>query len=216
MKIIRYTLLCLLAPSFPALADIANAENLVSNGGFESPSFPIGSHYHTPLASLGAWQTTESQFEIWANPPLVVGAIEGTQHLEILDSSAKASIFQSIATTPNQLYSLSFWHSARTGFDSILTVSVDSLVLETFNEQGASAASFDWHEFTTNFVALDFQTTITFTDTAITLPANGAHIDNVRVEVIPEPSTYALLLVGGAASIFALKRRNIRAGSSKQ
>ncbi|MFZ4484095.1 MAG: PEP-CTERM sorting domain-containing protein [Chthoniobacterales bacterium] len=32
-------------------------------------------------------------------------------------------------------------------------------------------------------------------------------MDNVSVEVIPEPSTYALLLLSGAASLFALRRR---------
>ena len=158
---------------------VGSAQNLVSNGGFESPSYPIGSHYHPPIGALGAWQTTDSQFEVWANPPLVVPAIEGTQHLEV-----DASAFQSIAAVPNQLYKLSFWHSARPGFDNVLNVSVDSLILRTFQENGASASAFVWKKFTIFFVARGPQATIGFTNTHLTLAGNGSHIDDVRVEAV--------------------------------
>jgi hypothetical protein len=36
---------------------------------------------------------------------------------------------------------------------------------------------------------------------------HSMYIDNVQVELVPEPSTYALLLFSGAASLWALKRR---------
>jgi hypothetical protein len=49
----------LLIPLFMLCVQAATAaENLIENGGFESPSFPIGTHYHPPIGSLGAWQTT--------------------------------------------------------------------------------------------------------------------------------------------------------------
>jgi sulfatase modifying factor 1 len=157
----------------------AQSTNLIVNGGFESPSLPIGSHYHPIIGSLGPWQTTASEFEVWANPPLVTPAIEGTQHLEVDDP-----VFQSIPTVPNQTYRLSFWHSARTGFDNVLSVSVDSSVVQTFNEEGVSASAFNWQFFTTTFVAVGTETAIAFSNTPITLAGNGAHIDDVRVTAV--------------------------------
>lgn len=180
-----------------ALAITGFAQNLVVNGSFETPALATGTHYHVGLGSLGPWQTTESQFEIWANPSPGESAIDGTQHLEILDSAATSSVFQAIPTTSGQSYTFSFFHSPRPGFNNVLTVSVASSVVGTFNEQGSVLSAFDWQEFTTSFTASSSTTTVTFTDSAITAPANGTHIDNVRVTSVPEPTSAALLLVGG-------------------
>ena len=158
-------------------AQVATAvENLIDSGGFETPTLPAGVVHHPSAGSLGAWQTTTSEFEIWANPTPESLALEGNQHLEL-----DAPVFQSIPTVPNQLYRLSFWHSARPQFDNTLAVAVDSTTVQTFSEQGVSASAFQWKYFATTFVAVGSQTTITFSNTPITLSGNGAHIDNVRV-----------------------------------
>jgi hypothetical protein len=158
-------------------AQVATAvENLIDNGGFENPSFPVGVVHYPSAGSLGAWETTIPEFEIWANPTAESLAVEGKQHLEV-----DVPVFQSIPTVPSKLYRLSFWHSARTEFDNILAVAVDSTTVQTFSEQGVSASAFQWKYFTTTFVAAGSQTTITFSNTPITLSGNGAHIDNVRV-----------------------------------
>jgi formylglycine-generating enzyme required for sulfatase activity len=159
----------------------AQSTNLIVNGSFESPSLPVGVVHYPPAGSLGPWQTIYSQFEIWANPTPESFAKEGSQHLEVEDGD---QVVQSIPTVPNQTYRLSFWHSARPGFDNVLTVSVDSSVVQTFSEEGVSASAFNWQFFTTTFVAVGTQTTIGFSNTPITLAGNGAHIDDVRVTAV--------------------------------
>ena len=190
-----------------ALAANGVAQNLVVNGSFETPALATGTHYHVGLGSLGPWQTTEPQFEIWANPSPTESAIDGTQHLEILDSAATSSVFQAVPTAPGQSYMFSFFHSPRPGFDNLLTVSIASSVVGTFNEKGSVLSAFDWQEFTTGFTATSSTTTFMFTDTAITLAGNGTHIDNVRVTSVPEPTSAALLLVG---AVHCLRRRSLR------
>jgi hypothetical protein len=155
---------------------------------------PVGTHYHLAPGALGAWQTTESQFEIWANPAPGFFAIDGTQHLEILSSASASSVFQTIPTTLGQAYTLSFFHSPRPAFDSVLTVFVASSLVGTFNEEGSAISAFDWQEFSATFTATGATTTITFSDTAAT--AAGTHIDDVRVAVVPEPTSTLLACLG--------------------
>ncbi len=203
--------------AFLACVATGSAQNLLIDGSFESPSLTPGlsgySVYYLNPGALGAWQTTESQFEIWANPSPTELAVDGTQHLELLDTASTATVFQSFATTNGQAYQFSFFHSPRPGFDNRMTASVNSTALVTFNELGSTFAqnAFAWQEYTALFTATGPTTTISFTDSALnpTAIGNGSHIDGVSVIAIPEPSTYAAILGAAMLGFVAIRRRKI-------
>lgn len=182
------------------------ATNLVNNGSFETPSMPIGSHYHVPVGSLGlgTWQTISSpSFEIWSNPTPGSLAFDGTQHLELQD--APDAVFQTIPTVAGQQYSLIFYHSPRPTFDTMLTVSLNSTAIVSLTELGSAISSFSWKEYSATFVADSAFTTLSFSD-ATTVPGNGSHIDFVQVYAIPEPSSIAAC----ALALMCLLGRRIR------
>jgi len=176
--------------------------NLISNGSFESPSLPVGAHYHLPTGALGAWQTTvDDTFEIWSNPTSWSEAHDGKQHLELHD--AHDAVFQTFPTTIGQAYSLIFFHSPRPTFDTTLSVSLNWAVIATFPELGSLISSFSWQEFRTTFVATSESTTLSFSDNPV-VSGNGSHIDHVQVYAIPEPHLGA---VCAAALILGLTSR---------
>ncbi len=203
----------LIAIALLSLLTTAHAQNLVSDGSFETPALTPGlggnSVYYIDASSglLGTWQTTEQGFEIWANPTPSEAAIDGTQHLEVPDSTTTTStVFQVLPTTPGQLYAFSFFHSPRPGYNNLLTVSVDSTVVGTFQENRNGGYPWDWQQFTTTFTAASSATTISFADTNIGSPGAGCHIDDVRVAAVPEPSAFALL-GAGFLSLLSWRRR---------
>jgi Protein of unknown function (DUF642) len=164
----------------------SHSQNLVLNGSFESPNVATGYNFVVPSALI-PWQTTDDSFEIWADPgfPCCTHSADGIQNLEILSRATNATVWQTITTVPGQDYVLKFFHSPRSGYDSALTVTIDSKVVAIFFENGLALPSQDflWRSFTTNFTAKSSATTISFTDLAST-PA-GTHIDDVSVEPLP-------------------------------
>jgi hypothetical protein len=66
-----------------------------------------------------------------------------------------------------------------------LTVSINSAVVSSIYEDAAELTNFDWRQFSTEFVAASNQTTVAFTDAALTSPSSGAHIDGVVLEHMP-------------------------------
>ena len=160
---------------------VSSAQNLIVNGSFETP---VSKEWNTILStnSLWPWQTTADSFEVWTNIDLFPSA-DGTQNLEILSTTSKATVWQTISTTPGADYAFSFFHTARNGVDSLLTVAINSTTVATFFENGADLTRADWQRFRTNFTAVDGSTTISFSDEASY--NGGTHIDGVAVERLP-------------------------------
>ena len=156
-----------------------NADNLIINGGFETPAVLAGNVY-VPTDGLPGWQTVGASFEVWLDGGQ---AVEGMQHLEILAQNPLATVSQTVATIPGEDYSISFHHSPRPSVDSTLSLSITGQPLVLFEENGASLAAFQWQRFRTNFTAASSSTTISFTDHAAT--AAGTHIDNVTLTRLP-------------------------------
>jgi hypothetical protein len=55
-------------------------------------------------------------------------AADGRQHVEVV------TVWQTVATIPGEDYRLSFYHAARPGVDSTLSISVNGQAIRTFAE----------------------------------------------------------------------------------
>jgi len=142
--------LFLLSLSFVALLGVGRvyAEELVINGGFESPEVTGWSAFPTETEGLG-W-TVEYTNSLYTPGLLeiqrsVAGAPhEGLQHVE-LDSHHNTRIYQDLNTTPDYLYRLVYWYSARPNVaTNQMSVSWDGAEISAHSEVGGLLTDWKW------------------------------------------------------------------------
>lgn len=121
--------------------------NLIQNGSFENtPVVPFGTH--GIFNSIPGWQSDGGEgggFEVQnhaAGDPQ-----DGSQHIE-LDGNYNSNMFQDVATTDGESYTLSLWYTPRVGDPSTDGVEVwfDGHLIATLD--GAGMTPGIWQEFT--------------------------------------------------------------------
>jgi hypothetical protein len=168
----------------------AQTQNLLVNGSFETPPITNKSKWdYVAPAVMFPWQTTATLFEVWTNGWVnhkagygPADSADGVQNIEILSNTNKATVWQTVPTVPGTSYVFNFFHTPRPGYESILTVSVDSNVVAIFDENGKGLTNFDWQWFTTNYTAVSNNTTLSFSDLSLNFGGAGTHIDGVVLE----------------------------------
>jgi hypothetical protein len=156
-----------------------HAQNLIVNGSFEVPALAFGANHVVSATELAPWQTEQGALLIWTSDLASEAVAEGRQHAEIV------SLWQVIPTVVGQDYNFRFFHAARPGVDSTLSVELNGQVIRTFAENGSGLNRFSWLPFRTNFTATSEATTIRFNGVGA---AGNAHIDNVVLERLPLPA----------------------------
>lgn len=194
-----------------AFAAAAHANNLLVNGGFENPVIPVNTYQK--LSTLPGWSTTNAGglFEVWSGSFGAIPATEGAQHLEINASLNDQTVLQTVSVAQGVLTTFSFDYTGRetdntfmidvtgdTSHTSYVHITLDPL---------SYYSSHLWDTFSTDFTPTDSALTITFRG-APTPPLDaGAHIDNVSLTQVPEPSSMALFLATACVFIPAFRRR---------
>ena len=202
------------------------AADLVVNGGFEDGTFGDGSvRQISPgdSTTLPGWTVNDNAVAWYTNryePPnqpnplrqIAVDAHNGDLAVNLGDGSVRTvSVSQTINTfLPFQEYQVSYWvgnYSANGGpaaINATVTDGTSNTVL--FSETGTAPATDQnstWQRFAFNFVADGTSNTISFSE--VTDPSYPAGVgstytglDDVSVLAVPEPSTWALALLGFA------------------
>ncbi len=191
----------LAAPLFASAAG-----NLVQNGSFEE-GLVIGGKGWDVFSSINAWTGVGEGIEVRKNT--VGQAQDGTNFVE-LDSYGNSGMFQNLATTVGQTYTLNFSYANRvqtTAATNGLDWSLDGIKWESLTTPAANNTNqHDWLLFSTSFVATG-TTKLSFRATG-TADSYGSSLDNISVtSAVPEPQTYAMLLAGLCALGFMARRR---------
>ena len=152
--------------------------NLIKNGSFERPIAPYqGYRAFSTGQTFSYWQVIGDP----GNVAVMNGAFTwpqaysfpaqaGSQHLDLTgEHNTATGVAQSVATTPNTAYTLTFYvgnmydPNGPNGVSSTVNVLVDGQqVFQAINSKGKVRTALTWQKFTTTIVATSSQTTIAF------------------------------------------------------
>jgi hypothetical protein len=202
----------------------ANA-NLVVNGSFETNSLAPGAYRDLIVGSGGlpGWSivgipgTYVSQVDsaFAGNPGYQFPAQEGRIWLDLagFTDNAPDGVRQSIATVVGQRYEFSFWLGNITGpffgTQSLVNVNFSSGGTDFSCVNTTAGFTMAWQQCSQTFTAASAVTTFTISNGDPTSDYSNA-IDNVVLKAVagvPEPATWAMMLIGFAGLGLAARRR---------
>ncbi len=200
---------------FPLLAfallagGAANATNLVINGDFAAPATGSG---WTQRASIPGW-TSDTGDSIEVGNSAVYGASCFTAGCQLLEVNANR--FGSVSQTVTGLqagrsYALAWAYAGRSdGGPQRLDVRLDGATVG----QQFSTGFTGWLESRYRFVASAGVTRLTFASTDVGgRPSYGNLVTAVSVAGVPEPASWAMLIIGFGMVGATLRRRGGRLG----
>ena len=214
---------CVLASGFPAAAQIVN-------GGFEEGTFGDGSVRQvreTDSRTLPGWTVDTNPLSWYTtgyepNPltPIGVGPHRGDLAVSLCDGSVAilcdgsvrpVSISQTFTILPFIEQQVSFWVGNYSGNGGPVSIGV-TITDGTSNTilLSETATNFDsaWEQFTFSFIPDGTSNTIRFSEMG-----GGAYyagLDDVSIAAVPEPSTWALALLGFfGLGVLGVRRRRL-------
>ena len=159
------------------LAADARAVNLLVNGSFEQPPSTVQQYPAIP----GWTRTCGTSIEIQSFAGTGLSPYDGSQWWES-DGVDNTCVSQTVATTFNQVYRLTFAHSPRPGVvDNTVEVYWNGNLLDTAAASGVGNSNTAWQVGIYNVVAYGPSTTLEFRAVG---PSNslGGYIDGVSLE----------------------------------
>jgi Protein of unknown function (DUF642)/PEP-CTERM motif len=199
------------------LANSAHA-NLFVNGSFELPLAPVGwyTNYAAGSPDIVGWSIVGIDAAVTSGSLVFSGitfqAQDANQWLDLSGASSNSTlngVSQTVATTPGQIYEVSFYVGSATDgslfFPCTIDLSIDGQARVSYFNPATPTTSLDWKQFTVNFTATGATTSLTFYNGGAANNFNAA-LDNVSVTAVPEPASGALLLMGLCAVAAATTR----------
>ena len=210
-KIVR---IALGAAATLGFAGSVQAQELITNGGFEAPS--IAPNGFQPTTTVPGFTVTSGNVDLISSPTYSVNS--GNQAIDLVGSGVSTgSIAQTFNTVLGQAYKLVFAYSANGGCAGACsaTVSVGSGgFTSTTGGTAANASTFSaaggaaYTAFTGFFTATGTSTTLSFADTS-GQTNQGVFLDDVSVQAVPELATWGMMIVGFGAVGSVLRRRRV-------
>ena len=210
MKIARTALT---AVALLGAAGAANAAtSIVTNGSFENGTDPGAFSEVTP---------GETDITAWTVGPVSVDYIgsywqasDGTRSIDLAGLGA-GSLSQFLATAVGNIYNLSFDISKNPDGGQVPrlgSVTVGGQTVPLSYSASNTRGDMMWQTVSFNFTAVSASTLLSFAADPISstsggLQAFGLALDNVSVVAAPEPTTWALMILGFGIVGSALRRR---------
>jgi choice-of-anchor C domain-containing protein len=177
-------------------ASAANAASLV-NGSFEVGADP-GS-----FTTLGNGSTAVNGWTVKGNGVDYIGTYWQAAHgVRSIDLSALngGSIQQTIATVIGKTYKVTFWLAGNPDGglgEKLAATSVSGDWVNTFSFDVGPAntkQNMGWQEYSYRFTAFENTSTLVFN--SMTHTPYGPALDNVSISAVPEPATWAMMIMG--------------------
>lgn len=220
IRLLRVLALAAFVP-FPAAA------NLIANGGFELGNFTGGISLAQQIqpgdSTLPNWTVSNAPATWytsgWSNnlPQIPLNPRTGNFGLNLADGSVNTiTISETFNVVPFQQYQLSFWignfsaNNGPAGVNVNITDGTSNTLLVSEALAPATNGSHTWTQFKLNFFADGTSNTLSFSE------INGPSyigLDDVSVTAVPEPATWAMMILGFAGVGFMAYRRKSKAGS---
>ena len=207
----RYALAAVAIGLVPAAA----SAQLVANGGFEMPVIPGTCCNTVPPDSLPGWNVTTGNVNVvngtfnGTPSPGPNLAYQGTQYLDLVGQGGTGGISQGLTLTAGNLYNLTFAYSNNGFAPNESTSASASFLIDglagTISHSTSTPTNLDWQIFSANFVATG-PNILSFTNLTGG-PNEGILLDAVSVTGVPEPGTWAMMVLGFGAIGFATRRR---------
>ena len=200
----------------------ASAQNELINGSFESSSY-TQSGQNAVLSSLSSGWTSLSNAHIAVTPNdgWNILPTDGAKMLVFNqeNQSVNASIFQQLVLLPNTYYNIIFnilniagGYNVGNGhylvYDAVglrADVSQNGLVTDSLSYYPQLVGY--WYTQTLSFYTTTDLITLSFTDISNETFSIDVGLDNVKVQAVPEPSTYALFGIGAIGLLMVLRRK---------
>lgn len=205
---------------------VADAANLLINGSFEGAP-PGNTILGGGSSAISGWTTINQGVEWFTPASFGLGpARDGSSAVDLAwytsNGSPGGGIEQTFATVAGQSYRLSFYgltsnSSGRDG-TAIVETLIDGSLSAAFNLTHLSPTwtLSDWQLLTQTFVASGTTTTLTLRNRQDAF-VHFADVDGVSVELataVPEPGTWAMMLIGFGLIGATLRRSRQRHGGS--
>jgi hypothetical protein len=191
--------------------------NLITNGGFETPTVPVGGFTTFASGSSGitGWTVVGAAGGVgvvngtFSQGCCTFPAEDGVQWLDLtgLSVNSNEGVQQVVATTPGTNYTLTFWVGniddpsgvfGTTSTVKVLVGGIGGTLMDTATNSSTTLGTQIWQQFTTSFTATGSSTTLDFINgDPGTDNSNG--LDNVVLTAssgVPEPGTLSLLALG--------------------
>ena len=181
---------------------------------FQNGSFEFGADPGS-FTTLGAGSTVITGWTVGTGGIDYIGsywqAADGNRSLD-LNGNFPGSISQTFDVVSGQTYKVTFFLAGNTdggpAVKTLTTTSTDATILfSSFNTTGHSHADMGWTPISFDFTASGLTETLTFLSTTVDGNAYGPALDNVTVAAVPEPSTWAMMILGFLGVGFLAYRR---------
>lgn len=195
------------AAAMAMLPTSAHAAEII-NGSFElgGVTNPYGTVTGGNSSTITGWTVLGNSVDFIGN---YWPAADGANSID-LNGAGQGGIAQTFNTVADQAYAITFFLAGNP--DNGPTIKTISVTTNDANEKvfnfdttGFSKSNMGWKQFTYNFVGDGTPTTLAFNSN--NPGAWGAVLDNVSISAVPEPATWAMMLLGFGLIGGAMRRR---------
>ena len=180
---------------------------IITNGSFETPDTATFIYITAGQNTISPWVVGLTGVDLAdVNNGFVVGpAFEGTQYIDLDGSPGPGQLTQAFATTPGLIYAVTFayannYFNQPTGASATVRLfdGLGDRLNQSISHTTSASGNLDWTVFNGQFTAVQSTTSIEFTSLSVGSSQGGILLDGVAVQIVPEPASAALLLLGAA------------------
>jgi choice-of-anchor C domain-containing protein len=205
---------------FASAGSVGARANLLVDGGFDNPTSPVGFPFYAEYGPVGgdphyagtsfdnSWSITVGNVDLVTQTGGWPAAPQSSPYYLDLTGNTNGAIQQAFATTIGQKYDLTFYYSNNPGgspHPAMASVQVGSLS-DTIQHDGSTTSDLGWTLYTGFFTATTNSTTLSFAELD-NCCNGGVLLDSVSVDAVPEPATWAMMILGFAGLGFMAYRR---------